>query len=139
LPSFRRVLSVRLIVIGTIIEILPFFTLLLFKALMILAPIFYSAACISVADDVAQMSVIPISSLAAFLRLSETASRVPVGTLPAVMLITSSFIFTVECQVNQGCCVQHCLEALYVCIDFFIVFWKVGVRGGVGELIDDHP
>jgi hypothetical protein len=91
---------VRLIVIGTIIEILPFFTLLLFKTLMIMAPVFYSTTCISIADDVAQMSVIPISSSAAFLRLSEIASRVPVGTLPVVMLITSSFIFTVECQVN---------------------------------------
>jgi hypothetical protein len=111
---FGRVLSVRLIIIGTIIVIVPFFTLLLFKALMLLAPVFNPVACISEANDFMQVSVIPVSSSIAFLWWSETASRVPMGTLPVVMLMTPSFIFTVECRVNHGCCVQHHLEALYV-------------------------
>jgi hypothetical protein len=43
------------------------------------------------------------------------------------------FIITVKCWVQHGCCVQHRLEALHVCIDFFVVF------GRWGELIDEHP
>jgi hypothetical protein len=56
------------------------------------------------------------------------------GTLPVAMLVTSCFILTVEHRVNNGFYVPHRLKALHVCIDFFIVFWKVG-----GELIDEHP
>jgi hypothetical protein len=65
---------VRSIVIGTIVVIVPFFMLLLFKALALLAPVFNMAVCISAVDDVTQILVIPVSSSAAFLRWSETAS-----------------------------------------------------------------
>jgi hypothetical protein len=74
-------------------------------------------------DDVVQISVITISPLAVFLQWSETAGRVPMRPLPVVKLMTPCFAVTVEGRVNHGCRVQHRLEALYVCIDFFIVFW----------------
>jgi hypothetical protein len=61
-PSFERALPVRLIIIGTIIVIVAFFTQLLFKALTLLAPVFNLTTCVSTADDVAQISVIPVSS-----------------------------------------------------------------------------
>jgi hypothetical protein len=78
-PPFKRTLSVRLVIIGTIVVIVPFFTLLLFKALAFLTPVFDPVTCITAADDVAQISVIPVSSLAAFLQWSKTASRIPCG------------------------------------------------------------
>jgi hypothetical protein len=56
-PPFGRTLSVRLVVIGTIIVIVPFFTLLLSKAL----------AGISAVDDIVQILVIPVSSSTVFL------------------------------------------------------------------------
>jgi hypothetical protein len=66
-PPLKRTLSVRLVIIGTIVVIVPFFTLLLFKALAFLTPVFDPVTCITAADDVAQISVILVSSLAAFL------------------------------------------------------------------------
>jgi hypothetical protein len=83
--------------------------------------------CISSGDDVTQFSIIPVLSSAAFCQWSETVSRVPLGTLRVVMLMTLCFILRVEYWVNHSCCAQHCLGVLYVCIDFFIVFWPVGV------------
>jgi hypothetical protein len=47
MPSFRRTLLVRLVIIGTIVVIVPFFTPLLFKALVLLMPVFDVAMCIS--------------------------------------------------------------------------------------------
>jgi hypothetical protein len=52
-PSFGRTLSVRFIIIGTIVVIVPFFTLLLLKVLTLLAPVFNPAVCISTVDDFA--------------------------------------------------------------------------------------
>jgi hypothetical protein len=51
-----------------------------------------------------------------------------------VALVTPYFTVVVEDWVNHGCYVQHHLEALYMCIDFFIVFRQVGC-----ELADEHP
>jgi hypothetical protein len=121
-PSFRKTLSVRLVIIETIVVIVPFFTLLLFKVLTLLELVFNPVSCIYAADDVTQISVIPVSSSAAFLRWSETASRVPMGTLSVVMLVTPCFILTVERRVNHGCCIQHRLEVLHICVNFFIIF-----------------
>jgi hypothetical protein len=112
---------VRLVVIGTKKIIVPLFTLLLFKALTLLTPVFDLATSIFATDDVTQVSIIPVSPSAAFLRLSETASQVPVRTLLVVKLLTPCFIITVECQVNHGCCVQHHRQVLHMCINFFIV------------------
>jgi hypothetical protein len=72
-PPFERTLSVRWVIIETIVVIVPFFTLLLFNALVLLTPIFDPATCISATDDVVQISVIPVSSSATFLRWSQTA------------------------------------------------------------------
>jgi hypothetical protein len=48
--------------------------------------------------------------------------------------MTPCFIIMVEYQVDHGCCAQHRLEALLVCINFFVVLRQVG-----SELIDEHP
>jgi hypothetical protein len=66
-PPLRRTLSVRLLIIGTRVLIVPFFMLLLFKALALLALVFNLAVCISVVDGIVQISVIPVSSSAVFL------------------------------------------------------------------------
>jgi hypothetical protein len=124
---------VWLVVIGTIVVVVPFFTLLLFKALMLLTPVFDPITCISTADDIMQILIILVSSSTTFLRWSETACRVPVRTLPVVKLMTPCFIITVECHVNHGCCVQHHLVVLHVCINFFIVLWHVG-----SQLVYEH-
>jgi hypothetical protein len=67
------VFSLRLIVEGTIIIIVPLIASFLFHAVSLLALVFYLAACISITDDITQVLVIPVSSSAAFLRWSETA------------------------------------------------------------------
>jgi hypothetical protein len=64
---FGRTLSVRLVIIETVVVIVPFFTLLMFKVLALLTPIFDLAACIPSTDDVTQISIILVSSSAAFL------------------------------------------------------------------------
>jgi hypothetical protein len=66
-PSFQRMVSVRLIVERTIIVIVPLFALFVLDAVLLLALIFNPIACVSVADNVAQVFVILISSLAALL------------------------------------------------------------------------
>jgi hypothetical protein len=133
-PSFGRVLSVRLVIIGTIIVIVPLFASLLFKALTLLTPVFDPVVCIAVVDNIMEVSVIPVSPSAMFLRWSETTSRVPTRTLSVVKLMTPCFVITVKCWVNHGCYIQHLLEAPHVCINFFIILWQVG-----SELIDEHP
>jgi hypothetical protein len=132
-PTFRRTLLVRLFIIVTIVIIVPLFTLLLFKALVLLTPVFDLTACIFAADDVVQVSVIPVSPSAVFLWWSEIASQVPAWTLLVAKLMTPCFIIMVECRVNHGCCIQHHLEVLHMCINFFIVLWQVG-----SELINEH-
>jgi hypothetical protein len=126
MPPFRRTLSVRLVIIGTIVVIVPFFTPLLFKMLTLLMPVFYSSTCISTVDDIAQISVILISPSVAFLRWSETACRVPVRTLLVVMIMTPCPVNMVEYWVHHGCCAQHRLESRHVSSNFLIVFWQVG-------------
>jgi hypothetical protein len=71
-PSFRGALSVRLVVEGTIIVIVPLITSFLLNALTLLTAVVNPVTCISTADDVVQISVIPIPPSATFLRWSET-------------------------------------------------------------------
>jgi hypothetical protein len=71
-------MSVRLLIIGSIVVIVPLFTSLLFKVLALLMSVFDPVASILAADEVTQVSVIPVSPSAAFHRWSETASRVPI-------------------------------------------------------------
>jgi hypothetical protein len=104
-PSFKGVLSVRLVIEGTIIVIVPLITSLLLDALMLLTPVVNLVMWISLVDDVAQVSVIPIMPLAAILQQSETTGRVPTQTLLVVKLMTPYFAVTVEDRVNHSCCV----------------------------------
>jgi hypothetical protein len=101
-PPFGRTISVRLVVIGTVVVIAPFFMLPLFKALTLLTLVFNPVVCISIVDDVMQISVVSVSSSVALLRWSEIACRVPMLTLPVVRLVTSCFIIMVECRVNHS-------------------------------------
>jgi hypothetical protein len=66
-PAFGRTLLVRLVIIGTIVVVVPFLMLLLFKVLVLLAPVFNSVACISIVEVVVEISVILVSSSSAFL------------------------------------------------------------------------
>jgi hypothetical protein len=66
-PPFGRTLLVRLVIIGTIVVVVPFLMLLLFKVLVLLAPVFNSVACISIVEVVVEISVILVSSSSAFL------------------------------------------------------------------------
>jgi hypothetical protein len=114
---------VRLVIIGTILVIVLIYTLLLFNALMLLMPVFDPVSCIIATDEIVKILVIPVSSSAAFLRWSETDCQVPVRTPPVVKLVAPCFGITVEFRVNHGCCVQHRLEVLHVCINLFVVLW----------------
>jgi hypothetical protein len=133
-PSFRRALLVRLVIDGTMTVIVPLMTPLLLNVLTLLTPVVNPVVCISAVDDVMQISVISIPPSVVFLRWSDTAGRVPALTLSVVKLVTPYFTIMIEDQVNQGCCVQHGPEVLYMRIDFFIVFRQVGC-----ELVNEHP
>jgi hypothetical protein len=86
---------VGLIIIGTIVIIVPLFTSLLFKVLTLLTLVFDLPTCTIAVDDVAQILVILVMPSAAFLRWSETTSRVPTRTLPVVKLMTLCFVIMV--------------------------------------------
>jgi hypothetical protein len=67
-------LSVRLVIERIIIVIVPLITSFLLKALLLLVLVIDPAMCISVTDDVAQVSIIQIMPLAMLLWLSESVS-----------------------------------------------------------------
>jgi hypothetical protein len=69
--------------------------LFLLNALSLLVPIFYLVVCISIMDDVAQITIVLITSSAGLLWWSETAGRVPMGTLLMAKLVASDSIITV--------------------------------------------
>jgi hypothetical protein len=125
---------VRLLVERTIIVIVPLITSFLINAVRLLASVVNPVACISAANDVTQISIIPILPSAVFLLWSETIGQVPVRNLSVVKLVTPYFAIMVEGPVNHGCYIQHRLEALYICIDFFIVIRQVGC-----QLVAEHP
>jgi hypothetical protein len=60
-PSFREAFSVRLVGERTIVILVPFIASLLLNALSLLASVFYPSVCISAADDIVQVSIIPIT------------------------------------------------------------------------------
>jgi hypothetical protein len=62
---------VRLVVVMTIIIIVPFIALFLLITLLISAPVFNLATCISGADDVTQAAIVSVASLAALLPWSD--------------------------------------------------------------------
>jgi hypothetical protein len=132
-PSFGGALSMRLVIEGTIIIIVPLVTSFLLDALTLLVLVVNPVVCIYVTDDIAHVSVIPITPSVTLLQWSETVGRVPTRTLPMVNLMTPCFAIAVKDWVKHDCCIQHCLEVLYMCIDFFMVFRQV-----VCELVDEH-
>jgi hypothetical protein len=119
---FKGVLPVRLVVVRTIIIIIvPLDTSLLLRALSLLAPVFNPTTCISAVDDIAQIAVISITPSVALLWWSDAAGRVPTGTLPVVKLVIPDSVFAVVNRVNYSCCIQHRLETLDMCVDFFVI------------------
>jgi hypothetical protein len=95
-PSLRGALSVRLVIEGTIIIIVPLIASFLLDALSLLVPAFDLTVCISTVEDVAQITVIPTTPSAMLLRWSETTGQVPGQTLPVVRLLTPVSLITVE-------------------------------------------
>jgi hypothetical protein len=67
--SFRRTVSVGLVIVRAIVIIVPSIVSFVLDAVSLLAPVFNPIACISVAYNVAQVSVVPI--LTALLRGSD--------------------------------------------------------------------
>jgi hypothetical protein len=103
--SFRRTLSVRLTVVGAIIVIVPLIALLLLITLPISVPVFNLAAYISVADDIAQVMFVSAMPSTALLRWSDATGRVPMGTMPVVILVTPVFALLVMDWIRYCCCV----------------------------------
>jgi hypothetical protein len=77
MPSFRGVLPVRLVIVGTTIIIVPLIALFLFHVLSLSTPIFDPITCISVATDVTQVTIVPTTPSVTLLRWSDAASWVP--------------------------------------------------------------
>jgi uncharacterized metal-binding protein len=71
MASFRGVLPVRLVIVGTIVIIVPVIMLFLFNALSLSTLIFNPATCISAMDDVAQVIVVSPMPSAALLQWSD--------------------------------------------------------------------
>jgi hypothetical protein len=55
-------------------------------------------------------------------------------TLSVVKLLTLDTIVAVKNWVHDRGCIEHCLEALNMRIDFFVVFRQVR-----HELVNEHP
>jgi hypothetical protein len=106
-PSFRGALSVRLVIEGAIIIIVHLIVSFLFNTVSFLVATFDPDAGISVPDDVAQVTVIPVLPSAVFLQWSQTTSRVPSQTLSVVKIMTSHIATTLGNRVHHDCCVQH--------------------------------
>jgi hypothetical protein len=120
-PSFRGALLVRFVIVGTIVIIVPLIVLFLFHALSFSMPVFYPAVCISTADDVVQVTVVLTMPSATLLRWSVAIGRVPTGTLSMVKLVTPVSVLVIVDWIDYGCYVQHHLEVLNMCVDFFII------------------
>jgi hypothetical protein len=118
---------VRLVIERTIIVIVPLITSFLLNVLMLLVPAVNSIACISAADEVAQISIIPIPPSAAFLRWSEIDGRVPVRTLSMVKLVTTYSTVTVVDWVHHSCYIQHRLEAFTCALTSSLSLGKWGM------------
>jgi hypothetical protein len=84
--------------------------------------VFNLTAWMSTTDDIAQVTVVPTMPSVTLLRWSDAAGRVPARTLPVVKLVAPVFALLVVNWIHHGCCVKHRLEALDMCVDFFVVF-----------------
>jgi hypothetical protein len=130
--SFRGMVSVRLIVEGTIIVITHFIAAFMLNVVSLLASVFNPLMCIFVMDNVAQIHVVSLST--ALLWGSVTAGRVPAWALAVVRILTPSSNSMLNGWVNHSSCIQHCLEVFDLCIYLLDVFRQQG-----GNLINDHP
>jgi hypothetical protein len=74
-------------------------------------------------DDITQVTVVSAMPLIVLIQWSDAVGRVPTGTLLVVIFMTPISILLVEDWIRHGCCFHHRLEALDMCIDFFIIFW----------------
>jgi hypothetical protein len=104
----------------------PFRRIVLALHAPISALIFDSATCISVADDITQVAVVSVVSSTMLLLWSDSTGRVPTRTLLVVIIMTPGSILLVTDWIHYYCHVQHHLEALYVHVDFFIIFREMG-------------
>jgi hypothetical protein len=102
-PSFWGVLSVRLVIEGTIIVIV--LVIMLFIVLPLSVPVLNLTLCMSAADDVAQVTVVSATPLAVLLWWSDVAVRVPMGTLSVVIFVTPISVIPVMSWIHHGCCV----------------------------------
>jgi hypothetical protein len=109
----------RLVIEGIVIIIVPFVASFLFNVISLLAAVFNLVACVSTMNDVLQVRVVPVLSSATLLQRRETYSRVPMWALAVVRILTMLSISALEYQVHHGGCVQHCLEAFNLRVDFF--------------------
>jgi UPF0716 family protein affecting phage T7 exclusion len=58
-PSSRRMLVVGLVIVGAVVVIVPLIMSFTLGMISLLAPALYLVACISIANDVVQFSIIP--------------------------------------------------------------------------------
>jgi hypothetical protein len=56
------------------------------------------------------------------------------GISLVVIIVTPVSVPLIVGWVRYRCCVQHCLQALNMCLDLLIILWYMG-----GDLIDKHP
>jgi hypothetical protein len=91
-------LSMRLVIVGAIIVIVPLLSLLLLVTLPISASVFNPIACISATNDITQVAVVSPMPSTVLLRWGDAAGRVPTGT-------TLVFIMSVMDWIRYGCCV----------------------------------
>jgi hypothetical protein len=102
---FWRILPVRLVVVGAIIVIVPLIALLLLITLMISVAVFNPAVCISIADDVAEVTIVPTIPSTTLLRWSDVAGQVSMGTMSVIILVTPVFVLLVMDWISYGYCV----------------------------------
>jgi hypothetical protein len=102
---FWRTLSVRLVIVGAIIVIVPLIALLLLITHPISAPIFNPVACISAADDVSHVTVLSAMPSTMLLWGSDATGRVPMRRMPVVILVTQVLVLLVMDWIHYSCCV----------------------------------
>jgi hypothetical protein len=119
---------VGLIVVRAIVIMVPFLTSFALNAVSLLVPVFNLVVCISVVNNVTQLSFIPISAM--HLQGSDAACRVPAWALAVVKSLAPPFVSVLESGVLHGRCIQRGLEALDLRINLLTVFRQQGLPVG---------
>jgi hypothetical protein len=97
-------------VIRAIVVTVPFLTSFKLDTVSFLMPVLDLIVCVSVVDDILQVSFIP--TLATLLRWSDVVGRVPMQAWAVVMILTPPSISALRSRVLNDSCIQHGLEAL---------------------------